>query len=252
MIDPSAQVHPSARVHPTAVIGAHSVIGADCRLDPYAVVGPHTQLGPRCHVFSFAVVGGPAQDRRTDPDAPFRLICGADNRFREGSTLSRGTAHGGETTRVGDGGLFMAHAHVGHDCQLGDHVTLANGVSLAGHVEVGDRVSLGGHAAVHQFCRLGALAFIAANAMISRDVPPYCLAAGDRARLNGLNRVGLERAGLSPESRRALHRAYRQLLRAPRGRQHLGPHLEHADPHVRRLARFLVDAPRGITPARRG
>ncbi len=126
MIDPGAEVAPDARIHPTAMVGAGARVGAGCVLHAYAIIGPHTTLGPRCVVHPFAVVGGPAQDRRTDPDAPFRLVCGADNVFREGVTISRGTAHGGGLTRLGDGNLLMAQAHVGHDGRLGDGVTLAN------------------------------------------------------------------------------------------------------------------------------
>lgn len=251
LIDPTAEVHPTARVAPGAVVGAHAVIGPDCRLDPYAVVGPFTTLGPRCHVHAFAMVGGPAQDRRTDPDAPFRLECGADNVFREGATVSRGTAHGGGTTRLGRGNLLMAHSHVGHDARLGDGNTLANGVSLAGHVQVGDGVVFGGHVGVHQFARVGDLALLAANAMVSLDVPPFCIAAGDRARLRGLNTTGLRRAGFSPELRLELERAWRALFRRP-GRLATAEALRaHPVEPVARLARFVLESPRGVTRASR-
>lgn len=247
MIDPTATIDPTAWIHPTAVVGAHSRIGPGCRLEAYAVVGPHTELGPHCHVFSFAAVGGPAQDRKTAPDAPFRLVCGAHNIFREGSTVSRGTEHGGGETRLGDHTLLMAHSHVGHDCRVGHRCTLANGVSLAGHVEVGDGVTLGGHAGVHQFARIGDLAFIAANAMISLDIPPYTLAAGDRARLLGLNRVGLERAGFTPETRAALEAAFRLVFRGVGGRRRAAELLESPVPEVVNLGRFVVESKRGVT-----
>ncbi len=242
----TAVVHPTARVAPGAVVGAHSVIGPDCVLDTYAVVGPYTTLGARCRVHPFAVVGGPAQDRRTDPDAPFRLTCGDDVLFREGATVSRGTAHGGGETRVGSRVLLMAQSHVGHDGLVGDDVTLANGVSLAGHVTLGDGATLGGHAAVHQFARVGDLAFIAANAMVSRDVPPYCLAAGDRARLYGLNVTGLRRAGMGPAERRALKAAFRALFGAG-ARREVAAALSSSDVDpVARLARFVLASTRGV------
>jgi len=217
----TAHVHPSARLHAGVVLGPGAVVGpeaelhADCVLGPYAVVGPRTTLGPRCRLHAFAVVGGDAQDRRTPPDAATRLVCGAENVFREHVTVSRGSLHGDGLTRMGAGNLLMAGVHVGHDCHLGDGITLANNVSLAGHVEIGDRVGIGGHAAVHQFVRLGALSFIAANAMVSQDVPPGCLAAGDRARLYGLNVTGLRRAGLPADVRRAWHSAFRWLCTSP-------------------------------------
>ncbi len=252
MIDPSAEIAGDARVHPTALVGGGARVGAGCVLHAYAVVGPHTTLGPRCVVHSFAVVGGPAQDRRTDPDAPFRLECGPDNVFREGVTVSRGTAHGGGLTRLGAGNLLMAQAHVGHDSRVGDGVTLANGVSLAGHVEVDDQVTFGGHAAVHQFARVGRLAFVAANAMVSRDVPPFCLAAGDRARLLGLNVTGLRRAGIGAAGRAALKAAYRALLLQP-GRAEAAARLTaDGDPNVAALAAFVAASPRGVTRAGRG
>ncbi len=252
MIDPGAEVAPDARIHPTAMVGAGARVGAGCVLHAYAIIGPHTTLGPRCVVHPFAVVGGPAQDRRTDPDAPFRLVCGADNVFREGVTISRGTAHGGGLTRLGDGNLLMAQAHVGHDGRLGDGVTLANGVSLAGHVEVDDGVTFGGHAAVHQFARIGRLAFVAANAMVSRDVPPFCLAAGDRARLLGLNVTGLRRAGIDAAGRAALKTAYRALLLQP-GRAEAARRLASSDdPNVAALAAFVAASGRGVTRAGRG
>ncbi len=254
-IDATAQLGEGVRVGVGAVIGAHAVLGPGCRVEPYGVVGPHTALGSGCHVFSFAVVGAAAQDRHTDPDAPHRLVCGADNRFREGVTVSRGTAHGGGETRLGDGNLLMAHSHVGHDCRLGDHNTLANGVSLAGHVEVGDRVTLGGHAGVHQFVRVGDLALVAANAMVSRDVPPYCIAAGDRATARGLNVTGLRRAGLSSEVRGALKRAFRAVLRSPAehgGRRAAAEaRLRDPVPEVAAFAAFVLGARRGVIAPRR-
>lgn len=252
LIDPSAQVHPEAHIGPGAVVGREAVVEAGCHLAPYAVVGPFTHLGPRCQLHAFAVVGGPAQDRRTPPEAPYRLICGADNIFREGVTVSRGSAAGSGLTRIGQGNLLMAHSHVGHDCTVGDGNVLANGVSLAGHVEVGDRAVLGGHAAVHQFARIGDLALLAANAMVSRDVPPYCLAAGDRATLRGLNRVGLERAGYDAAARLSLHRAFRQLFRTVGGRRSAAELLDHPEPAVRALAAFVQGGTRGVCAAHRG
>lgn len=250
LVDPTALVDATARLAAGVVVGAGAEIGPGCVLHPYAVVGPNTTLGAGCHVHSFAVVGADAQDRRTPSDAPTRLVCGPDNVFREHVTVSRGSAHGGGVTRLGAGNLLMAGAHVGHDCLLGDAITLANGVSLAGHVEIHDRAGLGGHAAVHQFARVGALAFVAANAMVSQDVPPYCLAVGDRARLLGLNVTGLRRAGLERETRDALHRAFRLRLTGPAARRRDAATLAelealsvHAE--VRAFLGFLTEGRRG-------
>lgn len=243
LVDLSARIDPGARLAPGCVVGAHAEIGPGCVLHPYAVVGPHTVLGAGCQVHPFAVVGGDAQDRRTPPGAPTRLVCGPENVFREHVTVSRGSEHGGGETRVGAGNLFMAGVHVGHDCRLGSGLTLANNASLAGHVTLGDRVGVGGHAAIHQFVRVGELAFVAANAMVSRDVPPYCLAAGDRARLYGLNVTGLRRAGMEVSTRRALHSALRMLLGA---RREPLPAALREVPEVRALEAFLQAGTRGV------
>ena len=235
-IHPEAHVHPSALIHPTAVVGAGADIGPECVLEPYAVVGPLTTLGAGCHVCSFAVVGawpqartlsltsskfesahlGPPPALLTAPTSTLitlgvtPLVCGPQNRFHEGVTLSLGTRPGGQG-RIGARNLFMAHVHLGHDVTVGDDCVLANNASVAGHVQIGDHVQFGGHAAAHQFTQIGDLAFIAANSMVSGDVPPYCLVAGDRATLRGLNTVGLRRAGVSTEDRTSLKRAFHEL-----------------------------------------
>ena len=249
----TAEIAPGVILGPGAVIGAHARIGAHTQLDPYAVVGPYTTLGENNHVFSFAVVGGPAQDRRTAADAPHTLVCGSDNIFREGVTISRGTEHGGGVTRIGDHNLFMAHSHVGHDARFGSQNTIANGVSIGGHVSVGDHATIGGHAAIHQFVRIGSLAFVAANAMVSRDIPPYCMAAGDRAKLLGLNITGLKRAGFTAEIRGALNEAFGLLLRAgkePRA-QRAEAELKHPLTQVVEMATFILASERGVAAASR-
>ena len=247
LIHPSAVIDPTASIGTGAAVGAQSIIGPGCRLEPYAIVGAYTRLGARNHIHSFAVVGGPAQDRRTPWDAPFTLVCGDDNVFREGVTVSRGSADGEGETRIGHHALLMANSHVAHDCRLRDHITLANGVSLAGHVHLGDRVTVGGHAAIHQFCRVGTLAFVAANSMVSRDVPPFCLAAGDRATLRGLNTTGLRRAKVDSETRRTLAGLFRQF------RRHPGKPIstESSCDEVRQFLAFLEESRRGVMGAQR-
>lgn len=244
-----------------AVLGAWSRLERGCQLDPYAVVGARVHLQEGCLVSSFAVVGstpqlkraGDAPDLLRDSSAPrYELSCGAHSQFREGCTVSRGAPELGEgVTRIGAGCLLMAYSHVGHDAQLGDRCVLANQVSLAGHVTVGEGVSFGGHAAVHQFVQIGALAFIAANAMVSGDVPPYCLAAGDHATLRGLNSVGLKRAGLSATARAQLKLAYHERLRGRAvggGLSELS--VEHYEPELRALLAFIERSKRGLCRAR--
>lgn len=245
-IHSSARVHPSAQVHPSACVGAQSRVGPGCILEPYAILGEQSELGPECWLHPFCVIGGPAQVRGY---AEGRLICGARNIFREGVTLSRGSPQGGGLTQIGDDNLLMANSHLGHDVQMGDHNTLANNLSVGGHVQIGSRVTLGGHSALHQFVRVGDLALLAANTMASQDIPPYCRAVGDRARLLGLNSIGLRRAGLSAEERLNLKRAYCLLfVEGPRQAQ-AEQLLSHPDQHVRALAQFLRESPRGVARA---
>ena len=218
MIDPSATIDPSAIIEPGAIVGALSVIGPRCHVESYAIIGPQVVLDADNHLASFAVVGASAQVRaelRPHPEIEGRLWLhiGVGNTFREGVTISRPTLASPESevqrAQIGDHNLFMAHSHLGHDAHVGSHNTFANGVSLAGHVSVGDHVHFGGHAAAHQFVTIGDYAFIAANAMVSGDVPPFCLASGDRATLRGLNIIGLRRAGFSAQLRLTLKRTYR-------------------------------------------
>ena len=213
LIGEGAVIEAGACIGPHVSIGREARIGPDCSLHSHAVVGAYTSLGVSCVLHAFSVVGGSAQDRRTADAEAHTLLVGARCVFREHTTVSRGTSHGGGQTRLGDDVLLMAGAHVAHDCELGDGVTLANGVSLGGHVHVGRLASFGGHSAVHQFVRVGELAFVAANAMVSRDVPPFCLAAGDRARLLGLNVTGLRRLAFDAVTRAALKRAYGERFR---------------------------------------
>ncbi len=262
----AAEVAREPRIHPTAVIAAGAELASDVEVGPYAVIGPHVRIGPgswlgphavvegrttlgaRTRVFQFASVGAPPQDLKYRGE-PSTLELGDDNTIREYVTLQPGTTEGGLVTRIGSGCLFMASAHVGHDCRVGDHVILANGAALGGHVVVEDYAIVGALAGVHQFVRIGESALCAAGAMVSLDVPPFCIAAGDRARLYGLNTVGLRRRGISRESRAALKHAYRLLFQGEQSwrrridavRGELG-----GVPEVARLLAFLGGSQRGV------
>lgn len=198
-----------------AVVGPRVRIGAGTRIGPHAVVDGRTTLGARNRVFQFASVGAPPQDLKYRGE-PSTLEVGDDNIVREYASLNPGTVGGGMVTRVGSGCLLMVSSHVAHDCIVGDHVILANGAALGGHVRVDDWGIVGGLAGVHQHVRIGESALCAAGAMVSRDVPPFCTAAGDRARLRGLNLVGLKRRGFTADTILALKRAYRALFGAGR------------------------------------
>ena len=256
-----ARVHPTARVAAGAELGAgvtveaYAVIGPSVRLGPgcwigpHAVVDGHTTLGARNRVFQFASVGAQPQDLKYRGEAS-TLVVGDDNIVREFVSINPGTAAGGMVTRVGNGCLFMVSSHVAHDCEVGDHVILANGVALGGHVQVDDYGIVGGLAGVHQYVRIGESALCAAGAMVSMDVPPFCTAAGDRARLHGLNLVGLRRRGFSAEAIAGLKRAYRLLFHAggvPR-REAIASVREtlSAVPEVVRLLDFVTSSSRGV------
>jgi UDP-N-acetylglucosamine acyltransferase len=253
-IDPTARVAAGAQLDEGVVVEAYAVvgpqvqIGRDSWIGPHAVVEGRTVLGARTRVFQFASVGAAPQDLKYAGE-PSTLVMGDDNIVREFASVNPGTAAGGMTTRIGSGCLLMVSSHVGHDCRVGNHVILANGAALGGHVTVDDFGIIGGLAGVHQFVRIGESALCAAGAMVSMDVPPFCVAAGDRARLRGLNLIGLRRRGVAPEVLVSLKRAYRALF------QGVGPRRETLI-HVRaelgrvaevsRLVAFVAASERGV------
>jgi len=212
VVEDGAELGPGVEVGPYAVIGGRVRIGANTRIAAHAVVLGETALGEDNRIHSFATVGGVPQDLKHDGGAS-RLELGNGNVIREYATLHTGTEDGGGLTRVGDGNFFMAYTHVAHDCQIGDGIVMANCATLAGHVRIEDRAILGGLSAIHQFARVGESAFIAAGAMVSLDVPPFSRVGGDRARLLGVNAVGLKRRGFTPNTVAAVKRAYRLIFR---------------------------------------
>lgn len=219
------------RIHPTAIIADGATIDSTSIIGPYAIIGSHVQLGSRCevgshavieghttigndnHVHHHAIIGGPPQDLKYD-GSNTRLTIGDGNQFREFCTIHRGSQHGGNGTIIGSNNLIMAYAHVAHDCILGDQIILANSVALAGHVEIGDYAVLGGLSAVHQYTRIGTGVMLSGGSMATQDVPPFLIAQGDRARLRGLNRVGLRRQNTPSEVISALHQAYTEIFQS--------------------------------------
>jgi len=217
-------------IHPTAIIDAAAQLGSGVTIGAYSVVGPHvtlgdgvklhshvvidgyTTVGAGCEVWSFAVLGATPQHIRYDGE-PSELHIGANCVIREHVTMHPGTAIGAMQTIVGNNGLFFAGAHVAHDCVVGDHVIFANNAALGGHVEIGDHVMLGGFAAVQQWCRVGAHAMVGAHSLVDADVMPFTIAAGNRATLSGINVIGLERRGFSPEIIAGLRDLFRNLIR---------------------------------------
>ncbi|MGH8250604.1 MAG: acyl-ACP--UDP-N-acetylglucosamine O-acyltransferase [Steroidobacteraceae bacterium] len=219
MIDPRAIVSPDAELDDGVQVGPYSVIGAGVRIAAGTWVGPHavingpTTLGRDNKVFQFASIGDAPQDRKYAGE-PTRLEVGDRNVFREFSSINRGTAGGRQVTRIADDCLFMAYSHVAHDCVVGSHCIMSNCTALAGHVELGDWVILSGYAGVHQFCKVGAHAFLANNAAVTRDVPPYLLVAGSPAEPKGINSEGLKRRGFDAAQIANIKNAYRVFYRS--------------------------------------
>jgi len=249
IVAPGAKLHATAEVGPYAVIGPQVEIGAGTTVGPHAVIDGRTRLGERNKVFQFASVGAPPQDLKyAGEDSALEI--GNENLIREFTTLHKGTKGGGGVTRIGDRNLFMAYAHVAHDCQVGNGCVLANAATLGGHVEIGDNVILGGLAAVHQFTRIGQHAFVAGGAMVVMDVPPFCIAQGDRAELAGVNTIGLARHGFSEDRIARVKEAYRILFRSKlpleeaveRLRTELGDQSE-----IQTLLTFVTTSERGLT-----
>jgi len=211
IVERGAEIAPSATVGPYCHVGGKVVLGEGVELLSHVVVAGRTSIGEGTRVFPFASIGQPPQDLKYAGEDSALLI-GRHNIIREYVTMNPGTTGGGMVTRIGDHCLFMANAHVGHDCQLGNHIIMANSVPLAGHVVVGDYAAFGGLSAVHQFVRVGQHAYVGGLTGVERDVIPYGLVMGDRARLTGLNIVGLQRRGFSREDIQALRAAYQMLF----------------------------------------
>ena len=219
MIDPRASVSPRAELAADVSVGPFTVIGPDVIIGPGTVIGPHavingpTRMGADNRVFQFASIGDAPQDKKYKGE-PTRLEIGDRNVFRECCTINRGTTHGEGVTRLGSDGLYMAYTHVAHDCTVGDKVVLSNCATMGGHVEIGDWVQLGGLSAIHQFCKIGAHAFIGGGAIVTRDVPPYVMIAGNPAEPHSVNAEGLKRRGFAPQQIRNIRNAYRILYRS--------------------------------------
>jgi UDP-N-acetylglucosamine acyltransferase len=213
VISSQAQIAADVEIGPFSIIGPEVVIGPGTWIGPHAVILGPTRIGANNRIFQFASLGDAPQDKKYKGE-PTRLEIGDRNVFRESVTVNRGTIHGGGVTRIGNDNLFMAYSHVAHDCQLGDQIILANCATLGGHVELGDWVSMGGLSAVHQFTKVGAHCFLAHNAAVTRDVPPYVMAVGRPAVPHSVNSEGLKRRGFTAEQILNIRRAYRVLYRS--------------------------------------
>lgn len=245
-IHPTAIVAPGARIAgdvsigPYSIIGDHVVIGAGTTVGPHCVIDGHTTIGANNNFYRFCSIGGIPQDKKYRNE-PTRLEIGDGNTIREYVTINTGTAQDVGVTRLGNDNWIMAYVHIAHDCQIGSHTVIANGVQLAGHIHIGDWAILGGLSAVHQFVRIGAHTMIGGTSSIRQDTPPYLIGAGDPFRPAGINSEGLSRRGFTPEAIAALKEAYKLLYRR-------NLKVEEACEKMRELQREKPDAADALQP----
>jgi len=217
LIHPTALIDPAARIGNGTSVGAYSVIGAGVEIGEGNTIGAHvtidgpTRIGRDNRIHSHAAIGGDPQDKKYHGGRS-DLVIGDRNTIREFATINRGTDDGGGVTRIGDDNWIMAYVHIAHDCVVGDNTVFANNATLAGHVEIGDYVTLGGFSGVHQFCKIGAHAFIGMGSLINADVLPFVMVAGQYAKPRGINSEGLKRRGFPAGRIAAIKRAYRALF----------------------------------------
>ncbi len=254
-IHPTAIIHPGAELAAGVVVGPYAVIDEEvniasgCHIHAHAHIAPFTTVGDRCEIYSYASIGTPPQDLKFDGRRTETII-GNDNVIREFVTINRGSVGGDGVTRIGNGNLFMAYSHVAHDCVIGDHVTMANAATLAGHVTVYDHATLGGLCAVHQFVRIGTHAYIGGKTGVPKDIPPYMLVSGHRAKLYGINTIGLKRKNFPATVLKILKQCYRILFFSEKP---LKDALEVAESQfgdveeVQILVDFIRNSQRGIT-----
>ena len=270
IIHSNAHIHPSGQIGPYTIIESGVVIAENPIIGAHCIITGNTKIGRNNRFFQFCSIGEEPQDISYQNE-PTQLVIGDNNIFREFVTVHRGTTKDKALTSIGDDNLFMNYCHIAHDCVIANHVIMANASQHRGHVIIGDHVKLGGGTAVHQFCQIGEHAFTGGGSIVTQDIPPYCLAQGDRAKIHGLNQIGLSRSGFSEHSIKSLKKNYMYLFGKS---QHLNfaerlslafslidntsanAHLaeEHkllrtidfTDVHVKKFITFVKNSPRGI------
>ena len=246
IIEEGAIIGENVTIGPFATISSQTVIGDNCIVDAHAVIEGKTTIGKNNHIFSHAVVGSIPQDLKYSGEE-VELIIGDDNKIREFTLINPGTKGGGRVTRIGNNNLLMGYVHLGHDVIMGNNCILANSATLAGHVELGDNVVIGGFTPVHQFVHIGDFAMIAGASALSQDIPPYCLAEGNRATLRGLNLTGLRRH-IERDEINELKVAYRELFESGQALQESAEKIlsKTSSKSVKNLVKFIMDSKRGI------
>lgn len=253
-IHSTAIVAPDAELGEGVEIGPYSIIGKDVKIGSNTIIGPHaviddfTHIGENCHIFQFASIGAPPQDLKFEGEKT-RVVIGNFNTIREFVTIHRSTTHDIGVTVIGDHNLIMAYCHVAHNCRLGNNIVMSNGATLGGHTHIEDYAIIGGLTGVHQFSRIGAHCIVGGASGVNKDIPPYTTAAGNHAKLFGLNLIGLKRRGFSEETINSLKKAYRILFRS---HLLLNTAIEKVEtevedfPEVRHLVKFIKESERGV------
>lgn len=253
-IHKTAIIEDGAILGKNVTIGAYTIIGKDVKIGDDTIVDSHTlitgktTIGKNNHIFSHASIGSIPQDLKFDLNDDVELIIGDNNKIREYTLFNPGTVGGGKITKIGDNNLFMGYTHVAHDCIIGNNSIFANGVTLAGHVECGDFVVIGGLTPVHQFCKIGTGVMIGGASAVAQDIPPFCLAEGNKALVKGLNLVGLRRRMENRADVDALKHAFRVLFNMKKPLQEAALELYENDknPYVKEMAKFVMNTKRGI------
>ncbi|MEQ8216510.1 MAG: acyl-ACP--UDP-N-acetylglucosamine O-acyltransferase, partial [Smithellaceae bacterium] len=213
IVAPDAELGEGVEIGPYSIIGKEVKIGRNTIIGPHAVIDDFTQIGENCHIFQFASIGAPPQDLKFAGEKT-SVVIGNFNTIREFVTIHRSTTHDIGVTIIGDHNLIMAYCHVAHNCKLGNNIVMSNGATLGGHTHIEDYAIIGGLTGIHQFSRIGAHCIVGGASGVNKDVPPYTTAAGNHAKLFGLNLIGLKRRGFSEETINALKKAYRILFRS--------------------------------------
>ncbi len=248
VIDPGARLAEGVTVGPFTVIGAEVDIAAGCKIGSHCVLTGPTRIGRDTVIHAHATVGNDPQDKKFRGERT-ELVIGERNTIFEFTTISRGTADGGGLTRIGDDNWIMAYVHIAHDAVVGSHCILANNATLAGHATLEDWVILGGFVGIHQFCKIGAHAFIGMGSLVNADVPPFVMVAQPYATPRGINAEGLKRRGFEAERIAAIKRAYRALYVSGKPAADVRAQLEvaaNASADVRQLLDFIVQSERGL------
>ncbi|RMG02487.1 MAG: acyl-ACP--UDP-N-acetylglucosamine O-acyltransferase [Nitrospirae bacterium] len=251
IVDKGAELADDVIVGPYCIIGGNVKIGSGTVIQNNVVIEGNVEIGENCKIFPFATIGLAPQDIKYSGE-PTGVKIGNNNTIREFITIHRGSVGGDGYTKIGNNNFLMAYVHIAHDCVIGDHVIMANAATLAGHVEVGDYAVISGLSAVHQFARVGSSAMVSGLSGVIQDIPPFTIASGTRAKLYGLNLVGLKRRGFSSETISELKKAYRILFRSnlslKEGVKKVQAELPYTD-EIAHLIEFINKNRRGITRA---